>query len=334
MATLLAIDIGGTKCAVGLFELNAKGFKPHLRNSYRCSDFGNIEDIITLFFAGARHQPDFACIGVAGVVGEKTARMTNLSWQMDVSSLKEKFSFTDVRLINDMTALCAAVPGLRAEDLYVLQEGVPESSGVIGVIAPGTGLGEGFLCEGDRLFLPQGSEGGHARFSPVNDDQIALLRWLRKTHDIVSAEMVCAGPAIPTLYKFLQMRGEQETNSVKRELIDATDNTAVIVNNAFGHSACPLCVKTVDLFLSILGTETGNLALKLYATKGIYIGGGIMPRLVGKFPLTSFLNAFRQMGTMQKIIGAIPVKLIMKEDIVLQGVVRYGRKVFAQTISV
>ncbi len=328
MGTLLAVDLGGTKCAAGLFELNGDTYEPLLREVYSSADYSSIDDIIGLFLKKITHQPDFACLGVAGIVQDGGASMTNLSWKMNEISLAKEFSFKGVRLINDLTALCAAIPIVSSDDLYAIQEGVAASHGTIGVVAPGTGLGEGYLFEDDTVFYPQGSEGGHANFSPVNETQIELLRWLQKKHKVVSVEMVCAGPAIANLYEFLKLQGEKETDSIKEALLGVNDKTPVIVTNALGGSPCPLCVKTVEMFLALLGSEAGNLALKLYTTRGLYIGGGILPRLVGKFPFSSFLHAFQQMGAMEDLVKRIPVKLIVKKDIVLHGAARYGRKVF------
>ncbi len=328
MDLLLAIDLGGTKCAVGLYELQGDDFTPLSREVYPSGAYGNVDEIITLFLGKTDLQPEYACLGVAGVVGERNARMTNLSWTMDAVSLAEAFSLKGVKLINDLTALCAAVPKVDSEELFVLQEGVPEAKGAIAVLAPGTGLGEGYLLEDEALFFPQGSEGGHVNFSPVDDEQIALLQWLRKRHEVVSSEMVCSGPALSILYEFLKIRGVEEMESVKTELSQVADKTPVIVRSALSQSPCPLCVKTVELFLSLLGTEAGNLALKLYATKGLYLGGGILPRIVGKFPFTTFLDGFCRKGAMGKLVERIPVKVIMERDAVLHGAVRYGRKTF------
>ncbi len=328
MSILLAIDLGGTKCAIGLFELNSNDFEPLAQAVYSSGSFTNIDEIIRVFLGKTDRKPDFACLGVAGVVRGGKARMTNLPWKMDETALAEKFSLKSVRLINDLTAFCSAIPVVGSEALLVLQEGVPERGEMIGVIAPGTGLGEGYLLENDVLFCPRGSEGGHANFSPVTEEQIELLRWLQKNNRVVSTEMVCAGPAISTLYDFLKAQGGKESDRMKRELEQVADRTPVIVQNALTNPPCHLCVKTMELFLSLLGTEAGNLALKLYSTQGLFIGGGIIPRLVGKFPFTSFLHAFRQMGEMRELIERIPVKVVLKRETVLHGAVRYGRKIF------
>ncbi len=330
MDHLLAIDLGGTKCALGLFELRARKYTPVAREVHPSGRFQNIEEIVSLFLKKTEQQPVYACIGVAGVVEGKVARMTNLTWKLNADDIANSFGFQGVTLINDLTALCSAISHLDGAKHFVLQEGISEKGGTIGVLAPGTGLGEGYLLEDETCFLPKGSEGGHTNFSPVNDEQVALLQWLRQRYEVVSNEMVCAGPALFTIYTFLRSQGMVESSKVRDEIIQVSDKTPTIINNALGQQPCPLCATTVELFLSILGSEAGNLALKVYATRGIYLGGGILPRLVGKFSFTSFMDHFNQKGEMRKLVEKIPVKVIMEKDAVLHGVVRYGRRIFGK----
>lgn len=328
MTTLLAMDLGGTKCAVGLFHLKEDGFEPLWKKVYSSTAYEDIDDLISHFLEEGGLLPDYACLGVAGVVNNGAAQMTNLPWQMEEASLKEKYSFAGVRLINDMTALCSAVPALKEDETVVLQEGEVDSQGVAAIIAPGTGLGQGFLLETGQLFYPRGTEGGHARFSPVDEQQLELLNWLRETHDVVSQEMVCAGPAISTLYDFLLNQGHRESPGVAGGFKEEGDRTRVIVSHALLETPCPTCLKSVELFLSLLGTEAANAALKLYSTRGVFLGGGILPKLVGKMSFSPFVDAFNRMGVMESLVNRIPLHLIVKEDVVLDGVVRYGRLAF------
>ncbi len=327
---LLAIDLGGTKCALGVFDLHGEDSTPFFQDEYRCANYKNLDEILSLFLAKTDTLPAYTCVGVAGIVDGDNARMTNLDWQLNTNKLAGNFSLHRVKLINDLTALCAGIAGLHSPDLFVLQEGVKKNDGVIAVIAPGTGLGEGYLLENETIFFPQGSEGGHTNFSPVNEEQMALLQWMQRRHKVVSSEMVCAGPALTTLYNYLRYRGEKESEQVKKELLMVEDKTPVIVKNGLADPPCPLCVKTLELFLSILGSESGNLALKLYATKGVYIGGGILPRLVGRISFSSFRRHFNEKGEMRGLVEKIPVKVVMKKDAVLQGVASFGRRFFLQ----
>jgi glucokinase len=328
--TLLAVDVGGTKAELALFDLHGPTFTPMQRAIIPCAGHTGIEEIISTFLRDTGARPEFACLGVAGVIKDGEARITNLPWLISEDQLAREFSLAGVKLINDMTALCAAISIFEAIDLLPLQQGRRQKHGTKAVIAPGTGLGEGYLIETGTAFLPQGSEGGHTDFAPVTDEQLELLHWLRQKTQPVSYEMVCSGLGIPTLYDFLRERGTiAETEVIRVLLKGATDRTPVIVDGAIrAETPCPLCRKTMELFLSILGSEAGNLALKVYATGGLYIGGGIPPRLVSKISFDPFMQAFRHKAKMENLLAEIPVDLILNRDAVLCGTAGFGRRYF------
>jgi glucokinase len=329
MKTLLAADIGGTKSELALFDLYGETFEPMARAIYPCDSSDGIEEILLSFLSQAEVWPDFACLDVAGVVAGGEAKMTNRSWRMNEEAMAKAISVAGVKLINDMTALCAVIPALDTTDVLLLQEGLEQKNGTKAVIAPGTGLGQGYLIEDETLFLPRGSEGGHADFAPADDEQLELLQWFWPKKQPVSFEMFCSGLGIPTLYDFCRQRhGMVEKETIRQRLGSEGDPTKVIVEGATAESPCPVCQKTMELFLSILGSEAGNLALKLYATGGLYLGGGILPRLVGKISFLGCVEAFRKKAKMEELMARIPVKLIRKRDAVLCGAARYGRKFF------
>ncbi len=330
MKTLLAADIGGTKCDVAVFSLAGDEYQPLASFRYPSREHAGIEEILALFLKETGHRPDFACLGVAGVTGRDVATVTNLPWNIDSRHLAEAFGFSQVALLNDMTAVCASIAILEDRDWLELQSGDGEGGEMVAVIAPGTGLGEGLLFRSAEIFFPRGSEGGHADFAPVSEEQEELLRWMLRRGGPVSYEDLIAGPGIPYLYDFLCQTGRcGETAAVRTALSDAADRTPVIVEAALGERPCPLCRRTVELFLDILGSEAGNLALKLYAKGGLYIGGGIVPRLVGHFPFSGFLANFRRKGKMEKLMASFPVRLITCRNAALLGVARYGRSAFA-----
>ena len=330
MKTLLAVDVGGTKAELALFDLQGQTFTPMQRAVVACAGHAGIEEIIAAFLLGTDSRPDVACLGVAGVIDAGVARITNRPWVISEEALAHEFSLAGVKLINDMTALCAAIPCLEDSDILPLQEGRRQMDGTMAVIAPGTGLGEGYLIETGTAFLPRGSEGGHTDFAPVTDEQLELLQWLRRRTQPVSTEMLCSGLGIPTLYDFLREQGlVAETAAIRAQLMGAADRTPIILNGAIeAVSPCPLCLRTMELFLSILGSEAGNLALKLYATGGLYIGGGIPPRLTGRISFAPFLQAFRCKARMEDLMAKIPVNLILKRDAVLCGAAGFGRRFF------
>ncbi|MFH2122187.1 MAG: glucokinase [Pseudomonadota bacterium] len=334
MSLLLAADIGGTKSVLGIFDLN-DGLKSvaHIQAVYASRDFAGIEEILHSFLQESVCAPEYACLAVAGVIRHGQVKMTNLPWLISEQVLAERFGFTGVWLVNDLTAVCSSLPLLRKNDFLELQPGtggggasMPGS--VMAVIAPGTGLGEGFLLQKGEAVLAQGTEGGHGDFAPTDAVQADLLDWMRRHHPWpipVSYEMLCSGQAIPTLYAFFKASGMEETAAVSAALQQAVDQTPVIINQALDEqNPCPLCRKSVEIFLAILGAEAGNLALKLYSTGGLYIGGGIMPRLVGRISFAPLLAAFNNKEKMAALMATIPVRLITRKDTALLGAACYG----------
>jgi len=332
MTTLLAADIGGTKCELAVYSMAKRDFMPLACSRYPSRDYGGIEEIIARFLRETGLKPDFACLDVAGVTEREVATVTNLPWRIDARSLSRLFGFQETVLLNDMTAVCSSIALLGREDLHELQSGEEHSGQMIAVIAPGTGLGQGFLLQSETIFLPQGSEGGHADFAPVDDLQAELLSWMRHNRPgPVSYEDLIAGPGIPSLYDFLWQTGRvPQSETIRTSLTSATDRTPVIVNGGLGASPCPLCRRTIELFLAILGSEAGNLALKLYAKGGLYIGGGIMPRLVGQVSFSGFIENFLNKGKMEKLMSTIPIRLIIKKNAALLGAARYGMATFTR----
>lgn len=329
MTLLLAVDIGGTKSELAVFDLANPGYVPLAGRRYSSREYGGIEEIIDIFLQDTGLQPDYACLGIAGVVEPETAIVTNLPWGINARSLAGAFGFQGVVLLNDLTAVCASIALLGRDDLFELQRGEQVDGGMIAVIAPGTGLGEGMLLQTDTDFYPQGSEGGHADFAPVDEEQVALLSWMMRKGRPVNYEDLIAGPGIALLYDFLQETTDlPETEAIRLAMQEADDPTPIIVEGALGTTPCPLCLRTVDLFLAILGSEAGNLALKLYARGGLYVGGGIVPRLAGRVSFAGFIENFLRKGKMSALMATIPVRLILKKNAALLGVARYGRIAF------
>ncbi len=326
MATLLAADIGGTKSELAIFPLHGTDNRALVQRRYVNGDYPAVEEIIADFLAGCGYLPRFACIAVAGVVEGGRAGMTNLPWVIDSRLLEQRFSFKQVLLMNDLTAMAGSIPLLGPHDLLVIQPGNPCRAEIRAVVAPGTGLGEGLLLEiGDRLFA-RGSEGGHTDFAPVDEEQLALLAWMRQKGTPVSYEMLIAGPGLASLYDFCkEYHGIPESPQVALAMARARDAIPVIVDGAVGGRNCPLCRRVIELFLAILGSEAGNLALKLYARGGVYLGGGILPRLAGKVSFAGFLRAFTGKGLMAGLMAEIPVSLILRSDAALLGAAAIGR---------
>ena len=337
MATLFAADIGGTKSELAIFSKSGSDVSSLSRKRYTNAEFSGIEEIIGDFLAELDQVPQFACLAVAGLVSGGRATLTNLPWEINCRLLEKIFGFQRAILINDLTAVCSSLALLEPADLLEIQAGRCEVGEVRGVLAPGTGLGEGLLVEFAGQLFVRGSEGGHTDFAPVDAEQIALLAWMQKKSRPISYEMLIAGPGLANLYDFCREYHQiQESAWIAEAMTKATDRIPVIVAGAtgtIGDTPCPLCRRVIDLFLSILGSEAGNLALKLYARGGIYLGGGILPRLMGQFNFDGFLESFHAKGPMAGFMKDIPISLILRKDAALIGAVRFARQELKEHIS-
>ncbi len=333
MPHLLAADIGGTKCDLAIFDLSQKQeAAPVCRIRYRNREFQSFDGILSDFLSNTE-TPEYGCFGVAAVVYQGTAPLTNSNWTISQNELEQSFGLKEICLINDLTALCSALPFLPHNSLHTIQQGAVQENGVRAVIAPGTGLGEGFLVEHNSLFFPQGSEGGHCDFAPLNYEQTELLGYMRNRHAAVSYELLCSGVGIPNIFDYLVASGGDGHQDQIDRINLAHDRTPQIITGATKKSPCPLCRKTLSLFLEILGAEAGNLSLKLYPTAGLFIGGGILPRIADKISFTPFLDAFRKKEKMHSLMKRFPIHLIMKKDAALLGALCYGRQRFLTRIE-
>jgi glucokinase len=243
---------------------------------------------------------------------------------MDETELREALGLEHVFLLNDLESVANAVPQLQADDLVVLNEGRPERGGAIGVIAPGTGLGEGFLTWNGSRYQAYPSEGGHTDFGPTNEVERALLDYwqARKAH--VSYEWLCSGIGIANIYEFLRETGRAaEPEWLAAKIASAEDPNPIIINTALSEDL-PICDLTLAIFVSILGAEAGNLALKLLATGGIYLGGGIPPRILPALQDGRFYESFLHKGRFADLLRRVPVKVILNPKAALLGAAAYG----------
>jgi glucokinase len=326
MTMLLAGDIGGTKSRLAIFADDADPRKPLAEEVLQSGSFSGIEALIRAFLKRTGLSADRACFAIAGPVINGRAAVTNLPWIAEAETIRRQFGFRSVRLLNDLAATARAVPLLEPSELHTLCPGEPAAQGVIAVIAPGTGLGEAFLIREGTRRLENASEGGHADFAPGSALEEDLLRELRKEFDHVSYERVCSGPGIRRIYRFLRDRGPaEEPARLAERLAGAADPVPVNVDVALTEKI-DLCVRTVRLFCSILGAEAGNLALKTLATGGVYIGGGIAPRLLPLLDEGSFLTAFRRKGRMADLLFRMPVHVILEPRAALIGAADCGRE--------
>ena len=319
---LLAADVGGTKTTFALYD-GRDVRAPRAQRTYQSSD-APFDVLLARFLDGAP-APASACLAVAGPVVGRSVRVTNLPWSLSASELEARFSFTRVDLLNDVEALSWATAGLRSDEVArVVQEGQLELEGPVAVLALGTGLGEGFLVgRGDaRRAYP--SEGGHADFAPTTALQARLLASLWPQFQHVSVERVCSGTGLPRIYRFLaNVERYREDPDLATEIASAVDPTPLIVRAA-ESSRSSACREAVALLCDILASEAGNLALKLLATGGVYLGGGMAPRLLSFLQSPRFRDSFLAKGRFASFLERVPVRVVLPADAVLWGAALHG----------
>jgi glucokinase len=323
---LMVGDIGGTKTELAVYSSITTLSVPVADAIFPSAQYQSLEEIVRSFQEQFDVPVDRACFGIAGPVEEGEVTTTNLPWVVKAASLKEELNLRSVLLLNDLEAQASAVPFLQAADLRVLNRGDAIKAAPLAVVAPGTGLGEAFLTWDGQHYIAHTSEGGHADFAPTNELQVGLLRYLQPRLDHVSYEWVCSGRGIPNVYAYLKDSGyAKESQEVAEQLARAKDHTPVIVEAAMDPaSPDPLCVATIDLFVSILGAEAGNVALKILPRGGVYIGGGIPPRILPFLQKPLFLQAFMNKGRLAEILHPIPVYVILNRKIGLLGAAYRG----------
>jgi glucokinase len=323
---LMVGDIGGTKTELAVYSSITTLSVPVANAIFPSAQYKSLEEIIHRFLEQFDVPIDRACFGIAGPVEAGEVTTTNLPWIIKARNLKEELNLKSVLLLNDLEVQASAVPFLQSNDLRVLNRGDAAKSAPLAVVAPGTGLGEAFLTWDGQHYIAHTSEGGHADFAPTNELQIGLLRYLQPRFDHVSYEWVCSGRGIPNIYAYLKDSGyAKEAPEVAEQLAGSTDPTPVIVEAAMNlASPDPLCVATLDLFVSILGAEAGNVALKILPRGGVYIGGGIPPRILPFLQKPLFLQAFMNKGRLADVLHPIPVYVILNHKIGLLGAAYRG----------
>jgi len=319
---LLCGDIGGTKTVLGLFE-RARPYEPVTLATFPSLGPERLDDLLDAFLAREPVRVEAACFGVAGpVIGERVAA-TNLPWVVDAAALRARLGGAPVFLLNDLEALAYGVALVPEARLAFLNPGQAGLGGNAAVIAAGTGLGEaGLFWDGSR-HLPFASEGGHADFAPRSAREIELLRYLLGRYDHVSYERLLSGPGLVHIFQFLYDAEGHEVPEALTAALGGADPAAAIVAAALG-SGTPIAAAALDLFVSIYGAEAGNLALKLKATAGVYVGGGIAPKILPKLQDGTFRAAFLAKGRFARLLTDIPVRVVLDERTALYGAARYA----------
>jgi len=323
---LLAGDVGGTKTRLAVYDTARGLHSPLFGQTYASDEYSSLESMSQEFLQNHRLTVQAACVGIAGPVVEGEAVGTNVRWRVRTDALSAALGADAVWVLNDLEALAYAVPDLGAESLATLRAGEPAERGVIAVIAPGTGLGEGFLIWQNGRYRAMPSEGGHADFGPNTSLQVELLAYLRAKLGHVSTERVCSGLGIPNIYRFLRDQGHaKEPEWLATTLMSADDATPVIVNAALDENvSCDICQRTLEMFICILGTEASDLALTVMATGGVYLGGGIPRRILSALRGPVFLKSFDSKGRLAYLLRQLPVHVILDPHAAVFGAAAYG----------
>jgi len=320
---ILAGDIGGTKTLLQVAECDAGRCRPVREQRFDSGAHASLATIIREFFRNERANTiEAACFGVAGPVKQAAAgqhvKVTNLPWEIDSQSLAREFGFPHARLINDFQAVGYGIEALGAQDLVVLQRGEAVPRGPRAVIGAGTGLGQGILVWDRNHYEPIATEGGHASFGPNDELQTELTRYLLKNCGHASYERVLSGHGLVRLYNFLKERGETPESPAVARAMQADDPAAAITRAALEGND-PLANRTLDLFVDIYGAQAGNLALTVGATGGVYVAGGIAPKIIARLTDGRFMRAFCNKGKMTPYVAAVPVQVVVNPGVGLTG---------------
>jgi glucokinase len=320
---ILAGDVGGTKVHLAMYDFTEGKLKYTRDKQYPAKEYSGLEGIVKEFLG--TDKVSAACFGVPGPVRDGRLRLTNLPWTLDSRELAKNLQIDHVFLINDLEANGYGVAELGPDQIYTLSEGDASQIGNRGLIAAGTGLGEGILAWNGRIHVPYPSEGGHTDFGPRNEDEIELLRFLqRKYNGRISYERVVSGMGLTNIYEFLRdSKGMEEPKWLAEEIAAVDDPNRVITEMALSVKS-EICAKALDMLVSIYGAEAGNLALKVLSVGGMYVGGGIAPKILEKLKDGTFLRAFQDKGRLSQLLINMPVRVILDSRAALLGAAAFA----------
>jgi glucokinase len=320
---ILAGDVGGTKVHLALYDFTNGKLKHTQDKQYPAKEYSGLEEIVKEFLGSTKVTA--ACFGVPGPVRDGRLRLTNLPWTLDSRELSAGLGIQHVFLINDLEANGYGVAELGPDQIYTLSEGDASQIGNRALIAAGTGLGEGILAWNGRIHFPYPSEGGHTDYGPRNDAEIELLRFLqRKYNGRISYERVVSGMGLTNIYEFLRDdRGMEVPKDLADKIAAAHDPNSVITEMALSAKS-QICEKALDMFVSVYGAEAGNLALKVLSVGGLYVGGGIAPRILEKLKDGTFMKAFVDKGRLSQLLINMPVRIILDSRAALLGAAAYA----------
>jgi len=323
---IFAGDVGGTKAYLGLFEIAKEGPKLLCQARYETHSFPNIIKLLQTFVSENNLQPERIILGVPGPVRQLPVKAVNLPWLIDPNQIKNQLGIPTINLLNDLEATSYGTQALTGKDLFTLNDGTPDREGNVAVIAAGTGLGEGGLAWSGDHYTAIASEGGHSTFSPSSNLHYELGAYLKKKIGHVSWERVISGPGLASIYEFLRSKDpSREPSWMKEALTTENDDSNTIANSGLNES-CELASEALDLFVDLYGCEAGNLALKLMSTGGLFLGGGIAPKILPRLKNGIFMQSFLNKGRMKQALESIPIHIVLNDKAGLMGAAWWGNQ--------
>ena len=320
---ILAGDIGATKTILATFDFRAGTQNLLDQKKFASKDYPGLEPIIEEFRRNNSELPAVACFGVAGPVIEGRVKTPNLPWVIEQESLSRVLGTRRVELLNDLESTAYGILTLAEKDFCILNEGIKRDGGQLALIAAGTGLGESIICWDGGRYRVLASEGGHADFAPRNNIEIELLTYLIARFGHVSYERVISGPGLVNIYQFLKdSRGYEEPSWLSARL--ASDDDSAVISAAALAGEVEICVEALNIFASVYGAEAGNLVLRAKALGGVFVGGGIAPKILPKLQDGSFMAAFTDKGRYRDFAADIPVKVVLNPEAALLGAASYA----------
>ena len=321
---VLAGDIGGTKTNLALFSVQGEKLHSESVRTFQSKRYSGLLPVLQEFLAGSDRAIDTASFGIAGPVVDGKVKTPNLPWMIDTAEVRRALKLEAVTLLNDLEAAAYGIVTLENDEFCTLNEGTMRHSGNKALIAAGTGLGQAILYDDGHHFHPLASEGGHGDFAPRNELEIELLRYLIGRFGHVSYERVVSGPGLFNIYRFLKDVRRIEEPKWLTDRLAAADDASAVISKAGLAGETEICVKTLDIFVSVYGAEAGNLALRAKSVRGLYVGGGIAPKLLDKLKDGAFMRAFVDKGRYTDLLAATPVQVVLNEQAALRGAAYYA----------
>lgn len=322
---VLAGDLGGTKTNLSFFRATDAGLEALESKRYASDDFPGCIDVLKQFLTDTKQSSvDRICLGVAGPVLNGKVELTNIGWSLDTAAMQRELNVKKVAMINDLEATAYGLAGLKSDDFITIHPGKLQDNGNMAIIAPGTGLGEGGLYWSGQHHYPFPTEGGHTGFAPRTETDIALLKFLQEKYDVVSWEKVVAGPAILDIYTFLKQQKDHEQPEWLSKAVSDPEEAPAAISKAAIEQKDNLCVDTMQYFVRYLAYESANLVMKMKATGGLFLGGGVPPKIAPLLQHKSFYEHYLDCDRMQHLLETVPIRIIKNDRTGLIGAAYYG----------